>query len=542
NLIDAGALLKHVTHAKSSTPAPASEDITNDLVQGIETVDLQAKFAYLAGGIQESLMKYGALPSSAPPPKRVSTPAKSAHPVSAAAAKGAPQFDQGYLLSQALDRATSLYRDHPSDVMLASRVILIRAESDVDPLAPMPATKKARAVPSPLTAFTPTPDLPAGARATLEGEAALWRTLFSSQALPASTDTAALARQIRAIPDLRWWGKLALHQLYLRANDKVRADKALAQARAEATSTLIPSGVIGLGTLAAEIIGFVLLIFFISRRASDASPPTTESSRSELSLFDTVPPRITNSERRLGAGDLLDVFVAYLFLLDGFALILQLAELHWKDQISRMPQLVQLDIDVAVNAVAYLGGSFAAFALLRKVAAARGASLGTELGLTVGSSLRRNILFGLAGWSMGLVLLIVVGLISQWIFRHAPAPSNPAIPMLITASDVFSRVTLLLLVSVAAPFFEETFFRGVLFNALRMRYGPWPAILLTGLMFGLAHPVGIAEEFTLASLGCVLAWMAEKRKSLAPTMTAHCMVNSVTFLQSFLIFMIVLPR
>lgn len=107
---------------------------------------------------------------------------------------------------------------------------------------------------------------------------------------------------------------------------------------------------------------------------------------------------------------------------------------------------------------------------------------------------------------------------------------------------MFSHVTLLLLVSVAAPFIEETFFRGAFFQAARLRLGVAPAIALTGLMFGLAHPVGIAEAVTLASMGSVFAWLAYKRKSLAPGMVAHCMQNSFSYFTLYFTFLVVHVR
>ena len=42
-------------------------------------------------------------------------------------------------------------------------------------------------------------------------------------------------------------------------------------------------------------------------------------------------------------------------------------------------------------------------------------------------------------------------------------------------------------VAVAAPIAEEIAFRGYLFAALTTWRGPWPAALVTGLLFGAAH-------------------------------------------------------
>ena len=70
-------------------------------------------------------------------------------------------------------------------------------------------------------------------------------------------------------------------------------------------------------------------------------------------------------------------------------------------------------------------------------------------------------------------------------------------------------------------------FRGLFYQAARARLGVWPAILLTGFLFGSIHPVGIASIFPLMMLGCVLAWLAETRKSLWPGMIAHSSQNAM---------------
>jgi membrane protease YdiL (CAAX protease family) len=534
-----------LTGSKIHNPPAAASDASTDLIEGIISVDIEAKYAYFAGDLLDALSKY-AQPSPPSPAAPAPPNQKNKNPAVKPASAAAPMplgkdFDQKDLLANALKDATDLFRGSPTSVTMAHRVLLLRAEAGQPPLAPIPAKGKKPAISSPLVAFVPPPNLSVRDRIALAKEAALWKTLFSSPTLPKNADVPSLAAQIQAIPSLRWWGKLALHQLYLRSGNQAAANQALDNARAGAISTFVFTALIGLGQIAAALAGIVLWIVYLVNGAS-RKEQQNQRTYGQGSLLDTVPPRIADSERRLGFGDLLNLFVIYLLCLEGVALVVELVEAHWKHQIQNLPLGLQLDLSIAETAVAYLGGSFAAYCMLRAMANRRGASLGKELGLTVGGSLGRNVLFGVGGWSMALVLLFAVTFPARIIFRHAPAPANPAIPMLISASDLFSRLTLLLLVSVAAPFFEETFFRGVFFNALRQRFGPWPAIVLTGFMFGFVHPVGIAEVFSLAALGGVFAWMAEKRKSLAPTMTAHCLVNSMTFLTTMFTFMLAQPR
>jgi membrane protease YdiL (CAAX protease family) len=97
-------------------------------------------------------------------------------------------------------------------------------------------------------------------------------------------------------------------------------------------------------------------------------------------------------------------------------------------------------------------------------------------------------------------------------------------------------------VAISAPFFEETFFRGVFLNAMLLKVRPVWACLLTGIMFGGIHPVGISGVLALATLGTVFAWIAYLRKSLVPSMVAHCLQNSYVFFTLYLGFAAVFNR
>jgi membrane protease YdiL (CAAX protease family) len=76
-----------------------------------------------------------------------------------------------------------------------------------------------------------------------------------------------------------------------------------------------------------------------------------------------------------------------------------------------------------------------------------------------------------------------------------------------------------------APIVEEITFRGLGFALLR-RLGEWPAILLTGLAFGLAH--GLVEGLPiLAVFGACLAFLRSRTNSVYPGILAHSAFNAV---------------
>lgn len=86
------------------------------------------------------------------------------------------------------------------------------------------------------------------------------------------------------------------------------------------------------------------------------------------------------------------------------------------------------------------------------------------------------------------------------------------------------------LACVAAPFFEELAFRGLLFNAL-LRYMPvWLAMLVSAALFGLAHmQAGNAGAVApLVGAGLVLTAVYYRTGSLVASMVTHAVFNLFT--------------
>jgi membrane protease YdiL (CAAX protease family) len=75
------------------------------------------------------------------------------------------------------------------------------------------------------------------------------------------------------------------------------------------------------------------------------------------------------------------------------------------------------------------------------------------------------------------------------------------------------------------PFVEELTYRGLGYSLLR-RLGTWPAILLVGLLFGLAHGLVLALPIIVA-FGSVLAWVRARTDSVFPGMLLHATFNLI---------------
>jgi membrane protease YdiL (CAAX protease family) len=83
----------------------------------------------------------------------------------------------------------------------------------------------------------------------------------------------------------------------------------------------------------------------------------------------------------------------------------------------------------------------------------------------------------------------------------------------------------LVLFAVVAPFVEELTFRGVGQSLLRF-LGRWPAILIVGVAFGLAH--GLVEALlVLVPFGIALAWLRDRTRSVLPGMVVHGLFNGL---------------
>ncbi|MCX6049256.1 MAG: type II CAAX endopeptidase family protein [Chloroflexi bacterium] len=95
--------------------------------------------------------------------------------------------------------------------------------------------------------------------------------------------------------------------------------------------------------------------------------------------------------------------------------------------------------------------------------------------------------------------------------------------MRLTPTDL---VLLLLLVAVVAPIAEELLFRGLVYPVLRRSWGVTFAIILSALLFGLAHVIPVLIP-GLFFVGLILAWVRERSGSVIPGMLIHALQNGI---------------
>ena len=147
-----------------------------------------------------------------------------------------------------------------------------------------------------------------------------------------------------------------------------------------------------------------------------------------------------------------------------------------------------------------------------------------------GREVLTSIGFGLLLYpAMVFVVGIVVALILQVVSgetAQAPeqvAPDQSAVGIAITA----------LYALVVAPLHEELFFRGILFRAVRDRYGLVRGLLATGFGFALIHYLDAPWQDALLLMGVMffngiaLAWWYERRGTIVAPVVAHVVFNVI---------------
>jgi uncharacterized protein len=83
---------------------------------------------------------------------------------------------------------------------------------------------------------------------------------------------------------------------------------------------------------------------------------------------------------------------------------------------------------------------------------------------------------------------------------------------------------------VLAPVLEEMAFRGIILRSFLLQYSRTKAILMSSLLFGVAH-MNVYQLATALALGIVAGWLYERCRSLWPCILLHAAYNGfVTFL------------
>ncbi len=147
--------------------------------------------------------------------------------------------------------------------------------------------------------------------------------------------------------------------------------------------------------------------------------------------------------------------------------------------------------------------------------------------------IKEGILKSISGWLMIMPLVLFIGWLMNEIIGDQGG-SNPLLE-LVLSGDEFVPLFLLLITTVfIAPIFEELVFRGILLPVLVSKVGKISGVLLSALIFALAH-LSVGELPPLFVLGIGLGLMRLSSGRLFPCALMHSLWNGVTFISLLLV-------
>lgn len=141
--------------------------------------------------------------------------------------------------------------------------------------------------------------------------------------------------------------------------------------------------------------------------------------------------------------------------------------------------------------------------------------------------------WGLGGYCVALPLVVVVSIINQQLWQ-GQGGSNPLLSLTLESQDQVALFIFFFTAGIAAPFFEEFLFRGFLLPSLTRYLPVWGAIVLSSLLFALAH-LSLSEILPLTVLGMVLGIVYTRSRNLLSSMFLHSLWNSGTLLSLFIL-------
>jgi membrane protease YdiL (CAAX protease family) len=143
--------------------------------------------------------------------------------------------------------------------------------------------------------------------------------------------------------------------------------------------------------------------------------------------------------------------------------------------------------------------------------------------------------FGLNTLGLGCGLLVVsyIVIIAHNIILTALGVETQGDEILKFFNALESPVWFFFVGVILAPLVEETFFRGFLFQGFRQRYGWASAMLVSSLIFAVAH-LDLVALIPTFILGCVLAYMYHRSNSVWPGAILHFLVNAFGLLTAYL--------
>jgi hypothetical protein len=141
--------------------------------------------------------------------------------------------------------------------------------------------------------------------------------------------------------------------------------------------------------------------------------------------------------------------------------------------------------------------------------------------------------WGVGGYFVAFPLVVGVSLLNSLIWQ-GKGGSNPILSIAAQNQDPGTLLLIFVTAAIAAPFYEETLFRGFLLPSLTRYMSTWQAILLSSFLFAIVH-LSLSEVLPLMALAIVLGVVYTRTQNLLASMLLHCLWNSGTLIALFLV-------
>jgi CAAX protease family protein len=148
-----------------------------------------------------------------------------------------------------------------------------------------------------------------------------------------------------------------------------------------------------------------------------------------------------------------------------------------------------------------------------------GVSLVGRLGL--GRSLLIGLALAVPAWIVAQLLATLAAVVLQAL------GFSPDLGVAETVIERGDPTVILLAFLLVAPVAEETFFRGVVFNAWEREHGAWVAVVGSAALFAVIH-TSLFALVPIFALGIALALVYRSSRSLVATMAMHAGFNAIS--------------
>ncbi len=165
----------------------------------------------------------------------------------------------------------------------------------------------------------------------------------------------------------------------------------------------------------------------------------------------------------------------------------------------------------------------------------KGSNFADGMGLSI-RPYGRLILIGVAAFLafQPLNFIYTTAMAAAFYGLRLPIEGHPVVKELLRPDEIGTKASLAISVALFAPFFEEIFFRGFLYQALRRNFRAPAAIVITAGLFASIHP-RVFQTTLIFPLGLLLAYLMEKTGSVIPCIVVHFLVNGTSLLLTFLL-------